>query len=188
MPNSQKIYYLLDEVSNALAKLHRWTVWRESAFLGDMRGAAQRGELTVRDGPTHLPLLVGRRSIGSCRVTRTDVNKWLEAQGVDYRWEESHPQAEPCPQAELAPRGGPKRSRSDFMANEIDRAIDELGVDADQASVMTKLKSYAGLSGSCILKVLPEGVQWHDAKDRLQELDREGLRKRLDRRAKRAPK
>jgi len=81
-----------------------------------------------------------------------------------------------------------KHPRSDLMAPEIDRAIQELGGVTDQARIMGRLQSYAGRSGSCIIEAGPGFVLWRDAKGIPRKLSRDTLRKRLDRRAERARK
>jgi hypothetical protein len=80
-----------------------------------------------------------------------------------------------------------KRSRSDLIASEIDRAIEELGGDTDQARIMWRLQSYAR-PGSCITEAGPGFVLWRDAKGTTRKLTLDILRKRLDRRAGRGRK
>jgi hypothetical protein len=81
-----------------------------------------------------------------------------------------------------------KRSRSDLMAIEIERAIQELGGNADQARIMGRLQSYVGRDGSCITEAGAGFVLWHDDKGDRHKLTRDSLRKRLDRLAERTRK
>ena len=73
--------------------------------------------------------------------------------------------------------------RNDLLSEEITAAIEELGGDCSPENVMKKLKEYAGKEGSCIVAVIPGGFTWLGRMRVKKDLDLEGLRKRLARRA-----
>lgn len=73
--------------------------------------------------------------------------------------------------------------RNDLLSEEITAAIDELGGDRTPKKVMIKLKEYAGKEGSCILAAIPVGITWLARLGVKKDLDLEGLRKRLARKA-----
>lgn len=79
-----------------------------------------------------------------------------------------------------------RRSRNDIMSAEIEQAIRELGNDWTPYQVMHKLRSYAGKGGSCITEAGLKFVVWCNASQEPMKLNMQALRKRLERRAKKA--
>ncbi len=77
------------------------------------------------------------------------------------------------------------QTRVDALGAEIEQAIRELGGDRTPYQVMSKLRSYAEKSGSCISEAGGDYVLWRSASGDLQKLDMKNLRSRLTRRAQR---
>lgn len=83
-------WYFVAEAASAIAHQHGWDDVTRLKFRSSMMEAAALGSLTVRDRSTRIPIPAGKLSTLACIVTRADVNLWLDAKGVGYRWAPEH--------------------------------------------------------------------------------------------------
>lgn len=75
-----------------------------------------------------------------------------------------------------------KRQREDFMAMEIDAAIEALQGKSSPNAVMHWLKKQAGKEGSCVISADNDGVTWRSAAGGREGLSINALKQRLTRR------
>lgn len=100
---SGPIYWTLENAAIAMQTQEGWHGGTRAEFLDQLQEAAQRGELTVREPRTCLPMKSPQARTFWEVVTPADLNAWLEKQAAPYRWNAEAPQAvAPVPVADGA--------------------------------------------------------------------------------------
>lgn len=97
---SGPIYWTLENAAIAMQTQEGWHGGTRAEFLDQLQEAAQRGELTVREPRTCLPMKSPQARTFWEVVTPADLNAWLEKQAAPYRWNVEAPHAiapEPVP-------------------------------------------------------------------------------------------
>lgn len=98
-------YWTLENAAAAIAEQEQWHDGTRAEFQDQLKGAAQRGELTVRDPRTCLPVKSPQARTFWELVTPADVNAWLESLAAPYRWNvvASKVEQEPKPAGPIGP-------------------------------------------------------------------------------------
>ena len=92
---SGPIYWTLENAAIALQTQEGWHGGTRAEFLDQLQEAAQRGELTVREPRTCLPMKSPQARTYWEVVTPADLNAWREKQAARYRWNADATEAEP---------------------------------------------------------------------------------------------
>lgn len=80
-------YWTITNAATAIAEQLGWHQGARGTLQDQMLEAANRRELTVRDPHTNLPVHGGKVREYNELVMPVDVNRWIEKQGAEYRWE-----------------------------------------------------------------------------------------------------